>query len=111
MWPKTAHESRHIPELCDRLTEHGYDTISSALPRLLNVLKDNWPDCRTFKGVEVYLTEALAPIRERERREEQRLPERDNRRARVTECVVSASSQARMRRAQATRRIPTCAGS
>ena len=61
------------------ITEHGYDTISGALPRLLKVLKDKWPDCRTFKGVEVYLSEALAPVRERERREEERQREQEER--------------------------------
>lgn len=78
------------------ITEHGYDTISSALPRLLNVLKDNWPDCRTFKGVEVYLTEALAPIRERERREKQRRRERAEQETERERCEIARKRKAEL---------------
>jgi len=38
----------------------------------VKILKQKWPDCRTFKGVEAYIAEALAPVRDRSRREDDR---------------------------------------
>jgi len=55
--------------------QHGQETLSAALPRVVKVLRQKWPDCRTFKGVEAYLGEATRPLRERERREETRRQE------------------------------------
>jgi hypothetical protein len=59
------------------IAEHGFELVSSALPRLVKLLREEWPKCRTFKGVETYLHEALVPVRERERREDQRRRERE----------------------------------
>jgi hypothetical protein len=52
--------------------DHGLNTVQAALPRLVKILKQKWPDCRTFKGVEAYIAEALAPVRDRSRREDDR---------------------------------------
>jgi hypothetical protein len=60
------------------ISDHGADTMEGALPRVVKVLRQKWPDCRTFKGVEVYLSQALAPMQERKHRDEQR--EQDQRR-------------------------------
>ncbi len=51
---------------------HGADVIRQLLPNVVKVLKKKWPDCKTFKGVESYLDDALRPFRQEERRERER---------------------------------------
>jgi acyl-CoA reductase-like NAD-dependent aldehyde dehydrogenase len=41
----------------------------------VKVLREKWPDCRTFKGVESYFAEATGPLRDRQRHEQRRLEE------------------------------------
>ena len=51
---------------------HDAETIRLALPCAVKVLKRRWPDCKTFKGVEVYLDETLKLLRGQRRREQTR---------------------------------------
>ena len=90
--------SRKEIAIAERLiTEHGYDTLSGALPRLLKVLKEKWPDCRTFKGIEMYLTEGLALVREREKREDQRRREQEEQDAECRRQDVARKRQAELK--------------
>lgn len=63
------------------IAEHGFDVLLTAVPRLISVLRQKWPDCKTFKGFEVYLSDALAPVREREQRVHLRRKEANDRAA------------------------------
>jgi len=63
---------RELASASRLIAEHGLENLKAALPRLVKILKTKWPDCRTFKGAEAYIAEALTPVRDRRRREEQR---------------------------------------
>ena len=71
-------EDLHVPSSNEITTakrliaEHGIDTATEMLPRLVKVLKQRWPECRTFMGAMRYLPDALSHVRERRRRQEQR---------------------------------------
>jgi len=66
--------------IAERLTEaHGAETIAGALPNAVKILKSKWPDCKTFKGVESYIDDALRPLREQHRRKEMRRQEEERR--------------------------------
>jgi len=59
--------------VAERLIEQfGEETIAAAMPRVVAVLRDKWPDCKTFKGVESYLGEAMRPLQEQRRRKAER---------------------------------------
>ena len=63
--------------------EHGQAMVSAALPRAVKVLREKWPDCRTFKGVESYFAEATGPLRDRQRHEQRRRRSSNRRRPRA----------------------------
>jgi len=66
--------------IAERLIEaQGAETIADALPNAVKVLKSKWPDCKTFKGVESYIDDALRPLKEQHRRKEMRRKEEEQR--------------------------------
>ena len=64
---------------------HDAETIRLALPSAVRVLRKKWPDCRTFRGVERYLDDALEPLRARRDREQAR--------CRANEAAAAESQQ------------------
>jgi len=61
------------------INSYGAKLIAAALPEAVKVLKMKWPDCKTFKGVEAYIDDALRPLREQERRASARHREQQER--------------------------------
>jgi hypothetical protein len=86
--------------IAERLIEtHGQETVASLLPRVVAVLKDKWPDCKTFRGVEAYLDEAMRPVHEQRRREEDREREQELADADRRRCEERRQRQAELERA------------
>jgi len=75
MWSRSEEYSPGARELAiaKRLLEsYDSETIAQALPHAVKVLKIKWPNCKTFKGVESYIDDALRPLADQRRREQAR---------------------------------------